>query len=66
MSATANMDTAASATNRPWDLEQDGEGPGDICCLRASSPRCYEHDRENWHIKNGEWVNRVETPREWS
>lgn len=33
----------------PWNQPNEyGEVPGDICCQRAASPRCYEHDPANY------------------
>jgi hypothetical protein len=33
----------------PWNQLTDNlEYPGDICCQRASGPKCYEHDYRNY------------------
>ena len=38
--------------NAQWNQPNDyGERPGDICCMRASGKRCYEHDYQNYKKK---------------
>ncbi len=33
----------------PWNKpNEDGEKPGDICCLRAMGGKCYEHNPKNY------------------
>ena len=35
-----------------WNQPNDyGERPGDICCMRATGKRCYEHDYRNYNKK---------------
>lgn len=34
----------------PWKRIHDGMFPGDFCCLRAASGRCYEHDPKNYPL----------------
>jgi hypothetical protein len=49
------LDEYENDSDKPWNQPNDnGESPGDICCMRATGNRCYEHNPNNY--KDGKLV----------
>lgn len=45
----AGLGPISKKSEKPWEQPNGhGELPGDICCQRACSEFCYEHDRDNY------------------